>query len=85
MRWMKGNHHIPKDVPLPADSTRSVRKFFSAMHLPVIVAGINYSSGVAIYGGGGDHGGPITKKIELPKNWDELVAEYEDIKPPVIT
>lgn len=84
VRWMKGNHHLPKDVPLPADPTRSVRKFFSAMHLPVVVAGINYSSGVALYGGGGDHGGPITKKVEIPKNWDKLVAKYKDIKPPMI-
>jgi hypothetical protein len=76
VRWMRGNHHLPKEVPLPADPARSVRKFFSSMHLPIVVAGINYSSGVALYGGGGDHGGPITKKIELPKNWDKLVARY---------
>ena len=77
VRWMKDNHHEPKDVPLPADPTRSVRKFFSSLHLPVVVAGINYSSGIAIYGGGGDHGGPITKKINLPKNWNELVKRYK--------
>ena len=23
----------------------------------------------------------VTKKIELPKNWDKLVAKYKDIKP----
>jgi len=79
VRWMKGNHHIPKDVPLPADPTRSVRKFFSTMHLPVAVAGMDYSHGVAFYGGGGDHGGPITKKIHLPKNWDKLIDSYKDI------
>lgn len=81
VRWMKGNHHIPKEVLLPADPTRSVRKFFSGMHLPILVAGLNYSFGVAFYGGGGDHGGPITKKIEIPKNWNKLVNKYKDIVP----
>ena len=23
----------------------------------------------------------VTKKIELPKNWDKLVTKYKDIKP----
>jgi hypothetical protein len=23
----------------------------------------------------------VTKKIELPKNWDKLVAKYKDLKP----
>jgi len=77
VRWHIDNNHLPKGVPLPADPTRSVRKFWSSLHLPVIVAGMNYSAGVAIYGGGGDHGGPITKKIETPKNWDQLVAKYK--------
>lgn len=85
VRWLKGNHHIPKDVPLPAEPTRSVRKFFSSMHLPIIVSGLETTGGIALYSGGGDHGGPITKKIELPKNWDSLVAEYKHIKPSVVT
>jgi len=76
VRWMIGNHHIPKYVPLPADPTRSVRKFFSDLHLPVVVAGMENAGGVALYTGGGDHGGPITKKIELPRNWPGLVARY---------
>jgi hypothetical protein len=38
---------------------------------------MDYSFGVAFYGGGGDHGGPITKKIDLPKNWEQLKAEYK--------
>jgi hypothetical protein len=84
VRWMKGNHHIPKEVPLPADPTRSVRKFFSSMHLPVVVAGLNYSFGIAFYGGGGDHGGPITKKIDIPKNWNKLVKKYKDTVPAYI-
>ena len=77
MRWMIGNHHQPKTVPLPADPSRSVRKFWSAMHLPIIVAGGN-GIALAFYGGGGDHGGPITKKVQLPKSWSDLVARYGD-------
>ena len=60
-----------------------MRKFFSAEHLPIVVAGMNYSWGVALYGGGGDHGGPITKKIEIPKNWDKLTAKYKDVNPSI--
>jgi hypothetical protein len=60
--------------------TRTVRKFFTDMHLPIVVAGLETTAGVALYTGGGDHGGPITKKITLPKNWDELVAQYKDIR-----
>ncbi len=80
MRWMIGHHHEPKGVPLPQDPTRVARKFWSGMHIPVIVAGGN---GIALlfYGGGGDHGGPVTKKIQLPKNWRELVARYEEREP----
>ena len=83
VRWMKGNNHFPPNVPLPEDPTRSARKFMSGRHLPIIVAGMSYSWGVGYYGGGGDHGGPITKKINLPKNWRELVRQYEDrhVKP----
>jgi hypothetical protein len=75
-RWMKGNWHIPKYVPLPLEPTRSVRKFMSHLHLPILVAGNEGNWGGALYGGGGDHGGPITKKIELPKNWSALVKDY---------
>ncbi len=82
VRWMKGNNHIPKNVPLPADPTRSVRKFLSGMHMPVAVAGMSFCMGIAFYSGGGDHGGPITKKINLPKNWNELVEKYRSIKLP---
>jgi hypothetical protein len=78
VRWMKGNFHVPKEVPLPEDPTRTVRKFFSGLHLPILVAGNNISWGCAMYGGGGDHGGPITKKIETPKNWKKLVAKYRE-------
>ena len=81
VRWMKGNHHLLKGVLVPEDPTRSAKKFFRDLHLPIVVAGLDYAWGTALYTGGGDHGGPITKKIELPKNWNELVAKYKDIRP----
>jgi hypothetical protein len=77
IRWHIDNNHFPPTAPLPADPTRSVRKFWSPLHLPVVVAGLSYSAGIAIYGGGGDHGGPITKKIIVPKNWNQLLAKYK--------
>lgn len=80
VRWMKGNHHILKGMVMPADPTRSVKKFFRPYHLPVIVGGLGI--GYALYAGGGDHGGPITKKINLPKNWNNLVNKYKDYKSP---
>ncbi|HVN97450.1 MAG TPA: hypothetical protein VMT62_13555 [Syntrophorhabdaceae bacterium] len=81
LRWMRGNNHLPKTVVLPAEPSRTVRKFFSDLHLPVVIAGMSYGNGIVAYGGGGDHGGPVTHKITLPKNWKKLVAEYKDNKP----
>ena len=77
VRWLIGNHHRPQNVPLPLDPTRSVRKFWSGMHLPIVVAG-GTGPALAFYGGGGDHGGPITKRMRLPERWSELVAQYKD-------
>jgi hypothetical protein len=76
--WAKDNNHELPGIVLPAESTRSVKKFYSGLHLPVIVAGTP-APGVLMYGGGGDHGGPVTHKITLPKHWDELVARYKDV------
>lgn len=76
MRWMIGHHHEPPNVPLPASPTASVRKFWSDIHLPIIVAGGNGTA--ASYYAGGSHGGPVTAKIHLPERWSALVAEYGD-------
>jgi len=77
VRWMVGHNHVPETPPLPADPTRSVRKFWSGRHLPIIVGGGN-GIALAFYGGGGDHGGPITKKVNLPRKWSQLVTTYGD-------
>jgi len=80
LRWMSANKHAPKGMPLPLEPTRTVRKLFSALHLPVIVAGRKLDCGVVMYTGGGDHGGPITKKIATPRNWNVLVAKYAEFR-----
>ena len=82
--WLINAHHIPRDLVLPVLSSKStMRRFLSGEHLIAIVAGANdfVSFDLAAYGGGGDHGGPATKKIQLPKNWDKLVKKYDDIVP----
>jgi hypothetical protein len=81
VRWIKGNNHLPKDVVMPADPSHSVRKFWSADHMLIVVGGSNYGASGIAYGGGGDHGGPVTKKLQLPKDWDSLVSRYKDLVP----
>ena len=33
------------------------------------------------YLGGGDHGGPVCKKVVLPAKWEELTAKYPGTMP----
>ena len=64
------------DIQLPQPGDYSARKYWSTEHINVIVAGHSaVDRGIAM-AGGGDHGGPACVKIEVPSNWDELVAEY---------
>jgi hypothetical protein len=82
--WLVNAHHLPKDLVLPVVSSKStMRRFLNAEHLIAIVAGSHdfFSFDIAAYGGGGDHGGPAIKKIELPASWDKLVKKYDDIIP----
>ncbi|MBN1191699.1 MAG: hypothetical protein JXA46_18240 [Dehalococcoidales bacterium] len=81
VRWVKGNHHEPKGLELPLVPTHSMRRFFSSEHLLIVIAGDSGEPAVLAYGGGGDHGGPVTKKINLPAGWDRLVEKYKDIVP----
>jgi len=82
--WLRNNNHLPESVPLPLDIESSVRKYWDTKHLQLIVA----SSGAAPRGvamlGGGDHGGPVTAKADLPKNWSSLVKSFEDYIPEYI-
>jgi hypothetical protein len=83
-RWLKSNNHLPKEVPLPVNTSHSTRRFFSSEHLLIIVAGGRPGVVCQAYGGGGGHGGPVTKKIELPAAWSTLVNKYKDIVPTYI-
>lgn len=81
LAWLVGNNHPPKTVDLPVNLSHSTRIFWSSEHMFMIVAGGSAGTMMTVFGGGGDHGGPSCAKIELPKNWDALVAEYSGSKP----
>ncbi|MEM1542377.1 MAG: hypothetical protein QXF59_01790 [Candidatus Bathyarchaeia archaeon] len=84
LRWYPGHHHIwqLKGVPLPTDPDLSTRMFWSDEHLFIVVAGgSHYVPWILACRGGGNHGGPSCKKIELPGNWDKLVEKYKHIHP----
>jgi hypothetical protein len=84
LRWYRDNNHEPdpEEYILPFDDpTRSIRKFYSSKHSAIVVAGMSYAWHTIVYGGGGSHGTVITKKIQLPANWDKLIEKYKDITP----
>ncbi|MBR1781050.1 MAG: hypothetical protein IJ751_06600 [Oscillospiraceae bacterium] len=82
--WLINNAHEPANVPLPVCDDHYTRTFWTKEHMFVIVGGGQAGCSVAVLGGGGDHGGPSCTKIELPANWDALVAEYNISKPDYI-
>ena len=84
IQWLVGNNHPPHTVDLPVSTKHSTRIFWDDRHMFMLVAGGKAGPMVTVYGGGGDHGGPSCTRIELPANWDALVAEYGDIKPEYI-
>jgi hypothetical protein len=84
LRWQKGHHHLwqLRGLPLPTDPTLSTRMFWTDEHLFIVVAGgAHYVPWILAYRGGGNHGGPSCRKIELPTNWDKLVEKYQDLVP----
>jgi hypothetical protein len=70
-----------------AEGNNSARKVFSDKSnlIIVCVGGPGVFTGILTSVGGGGMGGFgnefISKKIELPKNWDKLVAKYKNIVP----
>ncbi len=84
LQWLVGNNHIPTSVDLPLKPNHSTRIFWDDRHMFTIVAGGKAGPMITVLAGGGDHGGPSCTKIELPKNWDALVAEYADVRPAYI-
>ncbi|MBR3262067.1 MAG: hypothetical protein IKF93_03010 [Lachnospiraceae bacterium] len=81
-RWLTGSNHLPEGVVLPFDTQNgSIRKFWSTDHMLIVVVGETQGGTCITFAGGGEHGGPACCKIDLPEKWDELLAEYDDIKP----
>lgn len=69
-----GNNHPRKGLIFPAPGlVHSAPLLWNTEHSFVMVAGRDW--GMA-YLGGGDHGGPICQKVELPENWNELCEKY---------
>lgn len=85
IQWLIGNNHIPTNVSLPESPQHSTRIFWDTKHMFAMVGGGKAGPMMTVLAGGGDHGGPSCTKIELPANWDELVAEYADVKPDYIS
>ena len=81
LAWLVGNNHPPKTVDLPVNPAHSTRIFWSSAHMFLLVAGGNAGTMMTVFGGGGDHGGPSCAKIELPRGWKELLAQYPAEKP----
>lgn len=79
--WLVNNNHPPETVDIPQVMTHSTRVFWSTRHMFALVAGGHAGNMITVLAGGGDHGGPSCTKIQLPKNWDALVAKYSHIKP----
>jgi hypothetical protein len=64
------------------DPLASMPLFIFPETVKIIVAGGTLDEAwVVSYSGGGDYGGWVTKKIELPADWDKLVKKYKDIVP----
>lgn len=84
LRWYSGHHHLWQlgGVPLPTDPSLSTRMFWTDEHVFIVVAGgSHYVPWALACRGGGNHGGPSCKKIELPRNWDKLVEKYKHVRP----
>lgn len=74
-----GNNHPRKGLVFPAPGlVHSAPLMWNIDHSFVMVGGRDW--GMA-YLGGGDHGGPICKKVQLPEKWDALCKAYPGQKP----
>ena len=77
----KFNNHEPKGSMFAEGPGYSTRRFWNTDHMIVLVNGSSFNLAIT---GGGDHGGPACVKLQLPKNWDELVEKYADYTPEYI-
>lgn len=70
-----GNNHPRQGLIFPAPGLdHSAPLFWNTSHMFVVVGGRDWGM---CYLGGGDHGGPICKKVNPPRNWESLSAEYQ--------
>jgi hypothetical protein len=69
----------PKETLYPAGHFEALMPT-GEQALRIIVAGAS-ADRVAAYQLSGGMAGWITKKVELPRNWDDLVKKYKDIIP----
>lgn len=78
IRWFRDNNHLPATAPLPMDDSFSVRKYWDSKYVHIVVStGGAMPRGCSMLGGG-DHGGPVTTKIEFPEKWSELLEKYKE-------
>jgi len=68
----------PEEIRPPLNPEDSVPAVRDANHIRLLVAGGTGSLFVALFPGGKNW---VTKKVELPANWDKLAAKYKDIIP----
>lgn len=80
VQWIKGSHHS-RGVVLPEKEGVPMRMYWNKRHILVLCAGQGMTN---VLMGGGDHGGPVTKKIHFPKDWEQLVKEYPCEEPKYI-
>ena len=74
-----GNNHPREGLVFPAPGlVHSAPLFWNIEHSFVMVGGRDWGM---CYLGGGDHGGPICEKVDLPKNWDSLCEKYPGARP----
>jgi hypothetical protein len=73
-------HYTAPFAQLPGTSTSS-RPKMDIDNLMILVAGGPGSFMALLRSVGGFENALVTKKIELPKNWDKLVAKYKNIVP----
>ena len=74
-----GNNHPRKGLIFPAPGLEhQARLFWNDEHMFILIGGEDWGT---CYLGGGDHGGPICRKANLPSAWEALCADYPAYEP----
>ena len=67
--------------PLPKEDTAMVPWIGDYRFIRIIVGGGPGAFIAHVVGGGATPGKKEIQKVELPKNWDKLVAKYKNVVP----